>query len=120
MTKTTAEPTHQHVAKAQQLVRHLADVHQLGGKQKQWHRQQYVAVVKTVEYLLGRGSKIELCQQKIEDRAGDHGIANWQSQQAKAKNGANRDRKRTVHRADPLPIWILGGWPCMARQVKAA
>src|SRR6185437_8585116 len=117
MTETAAEAAHQHVAKAQKVVRHLADVHQLGGKQKQRYRQQHVAVVEAVEYLLSRGSKIEVREQEIEDRAGDHGIADRQSQQAKGKDAANCDRKGTVHRADPLPIWISGGWPRMARRV---
>ena len=89
--EAAAEAPDQHVAEAQQVVGHLADVHQLGGEQEQRHREQHVAVVQAVEDLLGRGAEVEACEQQIEDRAGDHRIADRQAEQAEAHDGAEAE-----------------------------
>ncbi len=115
-----AEPADQHVAEAQKLVRHLADVHQLRREQEQRHREQDVAVVEAVEDLLGRGAEIEARQQEIEDRAGDHRIADRQSEQAEAEDRDDADAEWIHHSADPAPISMSGGWPRSARHVRAA
>ena len=122
MAEAASETANQHVAKAQELVRHLADVHQLGGEQKERYCEQNVAVVQAVQDLLGRRSQIEVGEQEIEDRAGDHRIADRQSEQAKPQDGADADREGAGagHSADPLPISMSGGWPRSARQVSAA
>ena len=107
--EAAAEPADQHVAEAQQLVGHLADVHQLGREQEQRHREQDVAVVEAVQDLLGRGAEIEAGEQQIEDRAGDHRIADRQSEQAEPQDGEDAKSERAGHSADPLPIWMSGG-----------
>src|SRR5262245_40059571 len=99
MPKTTAEPANQHVAKAQKLIRHVADVHQLGREQEKRHCEQNIAGIETVQDLLGGGPEIETRQQQIEDGAGYHRIADRESKQAKAEDGANAESKWTGHRA---------------------
>ena len=81
-----AEAPDQHVAEAQQVIGHLADVHQLGGEQKQRHGEQHIAAVEPVQDLLGRGAEVETCQEQIEDRAGDHRIADRQAEQAERQD----------------------------------
>ena len=92
--KPAAEAAHQHVAEAQQMVRHLADVHQLGREQEQRDREQHVAVVKAVEDLLGGGAEVEAGKQEIEDRARDHRIADRQAEQSEPKDH-DRSQGRT-------------------------
>ena len=72
------------VAEVEQPLGHGADVHELGGEDEQRHREDDVVRVHAVEQLLGGGAHVEAGEQQIEDRAGDHGVADRQAQQARA------------------------------------
>ena len=122
VTEAALEAADQHVAEPQQVVRHLADVHQLGGEQEQRHREQHIAVVEAVQDLLGGRSHVQPGQQQVQDRGGDHRIADRQSEQAQPKDGVDTNREwaeETGHSADPAPSWISGARPRSAKYTNA-
>ena len=107
------EAADQHVAERQQVIGHLAEVHQLGGEQEQRHGEQHVAVHETVQNLLRRRSDIEPREQQVENRSSDHRIADRQSEKAQPDDGVDADREwaEKIHITCPEPIWISGARP---------
>ena len=61
------------------------------------NREQDVAVEQPVEDLLGGGAEVETRQQQIEDRAGDHGMADRQAEGAEQNDRDDAAGKRRRH-----------------------
>ena len=83
--QAAAETADDGVAEAQQPVGHRADVHQLGREDEQRHGEDDVVGIHAVEELLGGGAHVEAGEQQIEDRAGDHGMADRQAEKGQAR-----------------------------------
>ena len=118
--QAAAEAADDRVAEVQQPVGHRADVHQLGGQDEQRHGEDDVVGVHAVEELLGGGAHVEAGKQQIEDRAGDHRMADRQAEEGQRRDRDDREREGAgeVHTPDPALVGSnsSGALPHMACQ----
>ena len=104
-----AEAADERVAEAQQPLGHAADVHQLGGEDEQRHGEDDVVGIHAVEELLGGGAHVLAGEEQIEDRAGDHRVADRQAEEGQRRDGDDRERERAGEIHTPEPPWSGSG-----------
>ena len=92
--QAAAEAADHGVAEVQQPLGHRADVHQLRREDEQRHGEDDVVGIHAVEQLLGGGAHVEAGEQQIEDRAGDHGVADRQPEEGERGDRDDRRARR--------------------------
>jgi hypothetical protein len=96
--EATAKATDKHKTELQQAVSQATDVHQVGSQDEQGNSEQDVRIEQPIEDLFGSGAEVETRQQQIQDRAGDHGMADRQAQDAEQNDRDDAAGKRRGHR----------------------
>ena len=91
--EAAAEAAHQGVAERHEAVGHAADVHELGGQDEQRYREDDVVGVHAVEQLLCGRSHVQPRQEQVQDRAGDHRMADRQPEKGEGGDRDERDRE---------------------------
>jgi hypothetical protein len=116
--QTAAETPDQRIAEAQQALRHRADIHQLRRQDEERHGEDDVVRVHAVEQLLGGDAEILACQQQVEDRAGDHRMADRQAEQRQRDDRQDGEGERAGHTPEPALVGSnsSGALPRMAVQ----
>ena len=76
MPQTTAKPPDQRHTKPQQPIANSARIHDVGGDDKQRHRQQDKALVKPIHQHLARNANALARRKKIQERSNQDGIGN--------------------------------------------
>ena len=105
--QATAHAAHQHAAEVKNAVTDRACIHDVGGKHKQRHGQQHIAVVQAVADLLHRQAQVLALHQQVTNPCGQHRKPDGHPHQHARHQNAGKNKKCKSHRRNsvsrPLP-----------------